>query len=290
MKSFFKVHIRFFSVLSVLFFASVFSSCRSSSTVLRNPTTNATLWTQNSAEYQALTTSVYQNALSNLGLAMEDSYWTAYPKQKGDDLRKLPLAVVLDVDETVLDNSAFQARMIKQQKSFDPKAWNQWVLEARADAVPGALEFTKKAAEKGIAIFYVTNRDVSVEQGTRKNLRKLGFPLSGKEDHILSENEKPNWTSAKTNRRAYLASRYRILMFFGDNLNDFVSAKNISQQKRHQLVESNKKKWGRKWYVLPNPVYGSWESALYDFNSSLSKSQIDSVKKTKLDTRDNRDL
>ncbi|HKK46180.1 MAG TPA: HAD family acid phosphatase [Balneolaceae bacterium] len=274
-------------LLFILFSIVGFSACSTSSPVLQNPTTSATLWTQNSAEYEALTTSIYQNALSNLGLALEDSYWTAYPNQKSDNLRKLPPAVVLDVDETVLDNSAFQARMIKHNKSFDPKAWNHWVMEANADAVPGALAFTKIAAQKGITVIYLTNRDANVEADTRKNLKKLGFPLADNEDHILSQHEKPNWTSAKTYRRAYVASRYRILMFFGDDLNDFTSAKNITQERRHRLVKANQKKWGKKWYVLPNPVYGSWQSALYNFNNSLSEKEIDNVKQAKLDTKSN---
>jgi len=287
MKSFFNVHIHLFSFIVVLFFAFILQACRTSSPVLKDPTTTATLWTQNSAEYRALTTSIYQNALSNFGLAMEDSYWTAYPKQKSDSLQQLPPAVVLDVDETVLDNSAFQARMIKQHKSFDPKEWNQWVIEAKCDAVPGALEFTKKAAQKEVTVIYLTNRDASVEKGTRKNLQELGFPLSHNGDHILSQNEKPGWTSSKSRRRAYVASHYRILMFFGDDLNDFVAAKNISQRRRQQLVKSNQKKWGKQWYILPNPVYGSWQSALYNFKNSLSESQIESVKKAKLDTKAN---
>lgn len=269
-----------------LFITFIFSAC-SSSSKLQNPTTSATLWTQNAAEYGALTTSIYHAALSNLGLALEDSYWTAYPKQENDHIRKLPTAVVLDVDETVLNNAPFQARMIKQGKNFDPKQWNQWVMEAKADPVPGALAFTQKAAQKGVTVFYITNRDASVEEGTRKNLQKRGFPLSDDADHILSKNEKPDWTSAKTTRRAYVASHYRILMFFGDDLNDFISAKNITQKKRHQLVKKNQPKWGKKWYVLPNPVYGSWQSALYDFDNSLSETQIDSVRKAKLDTKSN---
>ncbi|MGD8427137.1 MAG: HAD family acid phosphatase [Balneolaceae bacterium] len=270
----------------ITLFTFLFSACGSSS-ILNNSTTSATLWTQNSAEYEALTTSVYQTALSNLGLALEDSYWTAYPEQKNQTLRKLPPAIVLDVDETVLDNSPFQARMIKQKSSFDPKQWDEWVLEAKAEAIPGALEFTRKAAAKGVAIFYVTNRKASVEDGTRKNLKKLGFPLSDDGDRVLSKGEKPNWTSSKVDRRAYIGSKYRILMFFGDDLNDFISAKGIPEEKRHVLIQENKNKWGRQWYVLPNPVYGSWQSALYDFNNRLSESQIDSVKKVKLDTKRN---
>lgn len=269
---------------AVIFLIALMGACASPS-VLRHPTTSATLWTQHAAEYRALTTSVYQTATSRLGLALEDSYWTAYPKQENERFRERPPAIILDVDETVLDNSPFQARMIKQNKSFDPEQWNNWVMEARANAVPGALAFTKLAADKGVVIFYLTNREAKVEKGTRKNLRKLGFPLSKKEDRILSKNERENWTSAKTERREFVGDRYRILMLFGDNLNDFISAKDISRQKRHQLVEQHQNKWGRKWYILPNPVYGSWESALYNFNKSLSPNQIDSVKKSLLDTK-----
>ena len=242
---------------------------------------------QNAAEYEALTHSVYTTATSNLGLALQDSYWTAYPQQKEEMLHKLPPAVILDVDETVLNNAAFQARMIKQNSSFDPQQWNSWVMEAKADPVPGALAFTKRAAKEGIEVFYLTNREAKVEEGTRENLKKLGFPLPEEGDNILSNNERENWTSAKTARRAYVAENYRILMLFGDDLNDFISAKGISQEKRSELVQSHHDKWGRKWYVLPNPVYGSWESALYNFDNSLSPSQIDSAKKARLDTKQN---
>ncbi len=176
--------------------------------------------------------------------------------------------------------------MIEENSSFNLEQWNSWVMEARADAVPGALAFTKRADEKGIAIFYLTNREVEVEEGTRKNLKALGFPLD-EEDRILSNHERENWTSAKTERRAHVAKNYRVLMLIGDDLNDFISAKDITQKKRRELVEQHKNKWGRQWFVLPNPVYGSWESALYNFDNSLSDSEIDSVKKVRLDPKKN---
>jgi len=267
-----------------LFVGLLFVSC-GSSTTLQHPTSSATLWAQNAAEYKALTKSVYNTALSNLGMAIEDSYWTAYPNQEGQEIRSLPPAVILDVDETVLDNSPFQARMIKQNSSFDPQQWNNWVMEAKANPVPGAVTFTQRAVNKGVAVFYLTNREAKVEEGTRQNLEKLGFPLSENEDRILSNNERENWTSAKTKRRAHVAKNHRIIMLFGDDLNDFVPAKGISQKERAELVESNKDKWGRYWYVLPNPVYGSWENALYNFDNSLSPAQIDSVKKARLNSK-----
>lgn len=272
--------------LSALIIAFLMSAC-SSPSVLQHPTTSSTLWMQNAAEYRALTTSVYQAATANLGLAIEDSYWTAYARSNGQSPSQQPPAVILDVDETVLNNSAFQARMIKQNSSFDPQKWNSWVMEAKAEPIPGALAFTKRAAKEGVAVYYLTNRVAKVEEGTRENLKKLGFPLPDQGDHILSKNERSNWTSAKIERRAYVAKNHRILMLFGDNLNDFIHAEGISQEQRYQLVKEYQDKWGRQWYMLPNPVYGSWESALHDFDSSLSPSQIDSIKKASLDTKKN---
>lgn len=270
------------TILTFIIF--VLTGCGTSS-VLQHPTTSATLWTQNSAEHKALTSSIYRTATANLGLALEDSYWTAYPNQENKNIRKLPAAVILDVDETVLDNSAYQARMIKQGKEFDPELWNKWVMEAKADPIAGALKFTQTAAKKGVNVFYVTNREAKVEEGTRENLRNIGFPLSDEEDRILSKNERDNWTSAKTERRAFVAKDHRIIMLFGDDLNDFISAKGISQQKRDEMVKTHEDKWGQKWYILPNPVYGSWENALYDFRDDLSSKEIQSIKKERLNTK-----
>lgn len=273
-------------LLLSIFVVAVVSACSGQKSVLDHPTTSATLWTQNSAEYQALTRSVYQMAAANLGLAIEDSYWTADLEQKkADNYQNLPPAIILDVDETVLDNSPYQARMIEQNSSFDPEQWDDWVMEAQADAVPGAVEFTSQAAEEGITVFYLTNREASVEEGTRENLQDLGFPLESGEDVILSNNEHENWTSDKIERRSYVAENYRILMLFGDDLNDFTYAKEQSMDEREQIVKENANKWGRQWFILPNPVYGSWENALYNFDSSLSDSDIQEIKESLLDTK-----
>ena len=268
-----------------LFIASLLIvSCGTTSQTKNHPTTQATLWVQNAAEYQALTTQIYKTAISNLALAKEDSFWSGVLEQ-GEKYQDLPPAVILDVDETVLDNSAFQARMIKQGLEFDITKWNNWVMEAKAEAVPGALEFTKLAAKEDIMIFYLTNREASVEEGTRENLEELGFPLSPTQDAILSNHERENWTSDKINRRKYVAERYRVLMLFGDDLNDFVPAKNISESKRDSLVNKHNSKWGRMWYILPNPVYGSWEQSLYNFDNSLTDSEKEKIIENKLNTK-----
>jgi len=267
------------------FSAALLVACGTARTsVDTHPTTRATLWVQNAAEYNALTTQTYHNAISYLEVALSDSSWTASLEQQ-PNFTSLPPAVVLDVDETVLDNSAFQARMIKQGSDFDLEQWNKWVSEAKADAVPGALTFIEAAEDLGIAIFYVTNREVSVEEGTRKNLSDLGFPLPPAKDVILSNGEQQNWNSNKINRRTHVAESYRILMLFGDDLNDFLPAKNISREKRDDLIEKHEEKWGRKWHILPNPVYGSWEQALYNFDNSLSDSEKEEIRNELLDSK-----
>lgn len=251
---------------------------------LNHPSAYATLWVQNAAEYDALTRQVYNAASSRLTRALEDSYWTAATEQE-DPYFGLPPAVILDVDETVLDNAPFQARMIKQNSSFNPTAWSGWVQEAKADPVPGALDFTNYAERKGVTVFYVTNRDSAEEAATRKNLREKGFPLAERVDVILTRKERENWTSDKTSRRKFLAKNYRILMLIGDDLNDFVSAKGIPMEQRDELVRKHTSKWNNKWFILPNPVYGSWEQALYGFDTSLNEFDIRRIMKEQFDTK-----
>lgn len=273
--------------LFLFVFITAFGISCSSTDKLNNPTTQATLWVQNAAEYEAITRQVYASALRNLPLAKEDSYWTADKEQQQSDFSNLPPAVILDVDETILDNSPFQARMIKQGKTYNTEDWNNWVRDQKAEAVPGALEFTQYAADQGIEVFYITNREHKVEDATRKNLIELGFPVSGSMDNLLTKGERDNWTSAKTERRRFIARNYRIIMLFGDDLNDFLPAKDISQEDRSELVDENTQYFGRKWFILPNPVYGSWEQALFEFESDLSDEQRKQMKNKRLDTKNN---
>lgn len=270
----------------IILLAMVGWSCGATKTMtLDHPGANSALWVQNSAEYEAITIQIYKTAASNLSLPLEDSFWTASVEQENRSFHKLPPAVILDVDETVLDNSPFEARLIKQNETFNPENWSAWVEEANADPVKGALAFTTYAASRNVTVFYITNRDHSGENATRENLEKLGFPLAAGKDVLLTKNERENWGSDKSSRRAFVAENYRILMLFGDNLNDFIPAADISQQERSRLVEKHKEKWGRKWFMLPNPMYGSWEQALYDFDSTLTEEQVRDAKEKRLNTK-----
>jgi acid phosphatase len=232
------------------------------SALAEHPTLFATLWQQTSAEYRAIALQAYDAASEVLPIALADSGWTAAVEQEGDEFSMLPPAIVLDVDETVLDNSPQQARTILAGGSFDPEAWGAWVDEAQAPAVPGAREFLALADSLGVAVFYVTNRDQPLEGATRRNLEAQGLPLDPDVDTVLSRGEREGWGSDKASRREAIAERYRIVLLVGDDFNDFVSAR-LPREERDRLLERYRDRWGDRWIMIPNPVYGSWEGALY---------------------------
>lgn len=221
------------------------------------------LWMQTSAEYQTLTAETYQRAREALDRALQDKTWTAALEQTGK-YHDLPPAVILDLDETVLDNSPFEGRLIKNRTSFNRATWDQWVEESNATAVPGALDFIAEAQRRGITIFFVTNRRARHESWTRKNLEKLGITLPAYIDTVLSEGEPPNnWSSDKSSRRQYLAGQYRILLLLGDDLGDFLGGASDIPDIRIRLAQQYANRWGVSWFLIPNPIYGSWEASLY---------------------------
>lgn len=234
-------------------------------------TLQATLWMRNAAEYRALAEANYHQATESLIEALADSTWTAAVEQTAE-YASLPPAVIVDIDETVLDNSAFQARVIRQGGEFDPVLWDVWIAEAAARAVPGALQFTREAQQRGVTVFYVTNREHPQEAATRRNLEALGFPLATQVDVVLTRGEQAEWDSDKTTRRAAIAGDHRVLLLAGDDLNDFVDAR-ISSEERAEIVRRYQANWGERWFVLPNPVYGSWEGAILGYETDLSNEE-----------------
>ncbi len=220
---------------------------------------SAVLWVQTSAEYEALARLVYRGARASLAPGLADPTWTAATEQSA--VPGLPPAVILDVDETVLDNTPYQARLLEDGSVFGRESWSRWVREAEARAIPGAVEYTRAAADAGVTVFYVTNRDADLETATRENLQALGFPLAADIDPILTRGERETWGSDKSTRRAWIAERYRVLALVGDDLADFVRAEAGIAERRRQTARYADR-WGTRWFVLPNPMYGSWERAL----------------------------
>jgi 5'-nucleotidase (lipoprotein e(P4) family) len=189
---------------------------------------NSTLWMQSSAEYRASAMQTYALARRALDAALAED-------------ASQPAAVILDLDETVLDNSRYAARQLMHGKTFTfGDDWTAWVNESASDAVPGALEFLQYAQRRGVTPFYITNRTTQHEPATLVNLRKLGFPLSATEDTLLVREDS---STDKTTRRELVASRYRVLLYLGDAMSDFPTEGAIPR------------------FVVPNPVYGSWERA-----------------------------
>lgn len=230
---------------------------------------NAELWMQRSVEYKANSLAVYALGKIQLDKALADRNWTAATEQTGN-YQDLPPAVVLDLDETAMDNSAYQAGLVTTNGEFSPKTWDAWVKAEKATAVPGAVEFTQYAESKGVKVFYVTNRNADQEEPTRHNAQALGFPMGGNVDTFLMSKEKPDWGSAKGTRRAYIAKDYRIVLLFGDNFGDFSDAYNGSEADRLKAFETVKEHFGRDWLMLANPGYGSFESAPFGHNFKLS--------------------
>jgi acid phosphatase len=230
---------------------------------------DATLWVQTSVEYEAVARSLYAAATRDLEAALADPGRSAALEQTGG-YSGLPPAVIVDVDETVLDNSPYQARLLLAGRSYDGQSWADWVHEERAEPVPGALEFALTADELGITVFYVTNRKADLEASTRANLENLGFPLRGDVDAVLTRGEQPGWTSDKTSRRQTVTRTHRVLMLLGDDLNDFVAVGQRSAEERAALAARYGDYWGDRWRMLPGPTYGSWERALYGFDYGLS--------------------
>ena len=226
----------------------------------------ATLWMQASAEYRAVCYQTFNWAKINL-----DAFLAGY---KGDK----PVAVVVDADETVIDNSAYEAWLIGRNDGYSSKTWEPWMAAAQATAIPGATEFLNYAASKKVEIFYISNRKMVGLEGTKKNLEALGFPFLD-DKHLMLRTK----SSDKQERRDLVAKDYEIAFLMGDNLNDFLSVfDSNSVDERFAQTDKIKAEFGRSFIVLPNPTYGDWEGAIYKGNWGASAAEKDQMRKSYL--------
>ncbi|WP_244492206.1 5'-nucleotidase, lipoprotein e(P4) family [Aureimonas sp. AU12] len=228
-----------------------------------NDNLNAVLWDQTSVEAQAGFVGAFALARIRLDEALADTARTAAPKEQTGDFEDLPPAVVLDVDDTLLNTSRYQAWALKADKSFSAETWTQYVKAKVDTAIPGAVDFTQYAASKGVKVFYVTNRTKEEEAPTVELMTALGFAGGGNVDTFLSAKEQPDWTSAKSTRRFFIAKDYRILMLVGDNLGDFTDSYKGTLTERQAAFDEAAPHWGRDWIAIANPTYGSFESSPY---------------------------
>lgn len=234
-----------------------------------NDNLNAVAWTQTALEHDLIYREVYRNATEKLERALRDRQWDALPhEERSGSVKGLKPAVILDIDETVLDNSPYQARLVRDGKSFDEFSWAQWCREKAAKPLPGALEFTRYAAAHGVKVFYLSNRAQDLNDATLDNLRSAGFPLAADETVFLGlgtvNKDCEQIGTEKGCRRRLVGAHHRVLMQFGDQLGDFLDVLANTPDGRRAAVHPYLDWIGERWFVLPNPTYGSWEPALFN--------------------------
>ena len=229
---------------------------------------NSTLWMQSSAEYVATVGQAFNAARMNLDKALQNKNWTAALEQR-KGYQDLPPAVIFDIDETVLDNSPYEAYLITSGQAYHYKTWEVWANAARAKPIQGVKELISEIKSRGIAVFYVTNRDAALQEATVKNIRMM-VDAEVQADQVLCRGERAEWGGDKSSRRAMIAETHRIIMIFGDDYNDFrFLANSPSPEARVAEVEPYSEYWGTKWILLSNPRYGHWERAIFNYAHRL---------------------
>ncbi len=213
----------------------------------------AVLWHQTSAEYRACCYQAYNTAkdyIDGLGEIKPNS------------------AIVVDIDETVLQNSPYNAVNIRRKTKY-PDDFNNWIDLAIAEPVPGSVEFLNYAYKKGINVFYISNRNVGQIDGTLRNLQKFGFP-DASEDHILLREGR----GKKQARRDIVSATHNIIMLIGDNIFDFADFNGArNQEERYSEIDKNRDKFGKEYIIIPNSMHGSWKKALIDYSKKLSSDE-----------------
>jgi 5'-nucleotidase (lipoprotein e(P4) family) len=232
------------------------------------------LWVKHSAEYRAITEQVYADATRDLPGFIDDTSWSVIPGQ--DDAAHLPVAVILDVDETVVSNIDFQLTF---ERPFENWKLDEWTRSTVATPVHGAKAFVESARAAGVTVFFVTNRPCEPVEGvddpcrqrlsTIDDIHEVGIETDV--DHVFLSDER-GWNREKSTRRNHIADTHRVVMLIGDDLGDFVPCvrkkpyapctTKATGADRVAMVEENRHLWGNGWYILPNPMHGSWTSVI----------------------------
>ena len=215
------------------------------------------LWMRTSAEYRALAYQGYNVAMNAVKMAVTD------PSHQ-----RKPLAIVLDADETVVDNTKLMGESIANGNGrFDAPWWRQAVHQGKSQAMPGAVEFLNEVHKQGVEIFYVSNRYAPVNyDATVQNFKELGFPSVDKDHVLLFEKD-----SDKQPRFDAIAKKYYVVLYMGDNAGDFpIGTKGKTLAERNGIIDAHKEDFGTTFVVFPNPAYGSWVSALAKGYQNLS--------------------
>jgi acid phosphatase len=240
-----------------------------------NDNLNAVAWTQTAIEHDLIYREVYRHAGEKLLAALADRDWDALPRddRRAAAVRDLAPAVIVDIDETVLDNSPYQARLVRDNAAYDKATWAAWCRERAAKPLPGALEFAQLATRHGVTVFYISNRAQDLDAPTLANLRSAGFPVAQDTPVFLGLGAAVEGCtqvgSHKGCRRQQVGRTHRVLLQVGDQLGDFLDIGTNTVAGREAALAPYRDWIGERWFVLPNPTYGSWEPALFGNDWSL---------------------
>ncbi len=267
-----------FSIFILIFIlAGCGSSSKTTKSVISEPVSaiptqehsiQAVLWQQQAAEYRALCIQAYNYARVSLDAALDTT-----------KMAMSKLAIVTDLDETVVNNSPYNAKMIVLDEPYKKQRWIEWGNEISAKAVPGSVDFFKYAASLGVEIFYISNRYPEQLNVTIENLENLDLPFVDSA-HVMLRNQ----SSGKLERRDKVEGTHKIIMLLGDNLADFSELfENQNSETRHDLVDSLRSQFGARYIVIPNVMYGDWQTkGIYEGKYDWTEMQRDSIRHKKL--------
>jgi len=226
------------------------------------------LWQQHAAEYRALSYQAFNLAQIQLDNIIANKM----------DIKQ-PLAIVTDIDETVLSNSAYSGKQVELDEDYNSVRWTEWVKQKKAKAIPGAFDFFNYVKSIGIEVFYISNRSIKNIDETIENLKMIGFPFAD-EVHVLLKDS----LSEKEARRLQIQETHEIVLLLGDNLSDFSEVFNDgSTTERNNKADSLKATFGLKFIVLPNSIYGDWETnGILEGKYDWTTFQKDSIRHKKI--------
>lgn len=241
----------------------------------------AALWFQQSPEMRAGYLQSYQMARQALDVNL---------KHKANKKKKN--AVVVDIDETILNNGPYEGWLYLNNTTYTDSSWNAWVHSAQAEPLPGALEFLQYAASRGCQVFYISNRKADVLTApTLKNLQKFNFPNADTAHLMLktADDVLPNGKTTKQKRREKVEQQLNceIMLLCGDQLADFTHAFDLSpdgtEKQIMDSVNAHTRSFGSRFFIIPNPMYSDWlNQTLYGNDKNKTCTHVDSVRSSKM--------
>ena len=192
-------------------------------------------WVTKSSEYKILCEQTYKNAWDNLSEILNQSNQQS--------------AIIMDLDETVLDNSKYQIGLTEKGESYNPESWSEWVNLKEAELVPGAKQFIDNVRLTNTTIIFLSNRMAKNELPTIENMKRLN--IYDEKDIFLLRIDKPDKKHVRRNEvtsgtgRLEQVGPMEVLAYFGDAFHDF------PQESKNYI-------FGQNMFMFPNPMYGKW--------------------------------